>query len=143
MKRLLIDAAIAFGATFLFAYAKLFLASGIEHADKWLLPCLYGLYFGAICLVIFEVTVRVARSLALFCAVSWLAVTGLLVFGILGALEANLTLRELGIDVFVDGRITFGGVLYKLFDPLGLMAVAATVLFMRKTFKRKTPEKPD
>lgn len=119
----------------LLGYAHLLIFFGLEHYDKWLMPLLYGLYYGIICFTIFVLTIRLIKSRLVFCLTSWCVVFFLLSLNIQSAKKIGLTEKKWGYDIFVNGEITNIGIAYKIADPLGGMACVATILFIVQLVK--------
>lgn len=110
----------------------------INHYDKWLIPVIYGVSYGAGCFLIFTVSIRILHSRLIF-ALSSSAITLLLIYlNINAAQKGNLTQRINGYDLYINGQWTNIGLVYEAMNPYGFMAIYAVLLFIfpRMIFKK-------
>lgn len=126
-KRYFKDLLLCVGGILFGSYAWLLISAGPQHYDKWLLPVINGLYYGLACFFIFVISIRLCKSNALFFLLSCSAALLLLYFNISAAMNIHLTERIFGYDTFINGKITAIGILYKMLNPLTLMAMYASI----------------
>ena len=121
---------------FVYSYAYQTIWYGGPY-DKFLLPLVNGLFFGSVCFFVYTISFRIFRSKVLFFILSWVIVIGMFCLNLTGAKEAGLSQNVRGHDIFINGEITQYGMFHEFLDPIGVMAIWASVLLVSYCWRQR------
>lgn len=128
------DFLILFLLSFLYSYLYYIFFFDVPR-NLFLIPILEGLYFAFICYFIIWISLRRLKSIELFCFLSWGGAILLSIINIIGGEQSSLTYRVNGMELFVNGQITFLGIIFEFLDPVGFLAFFSTFILLRKRIR--------
>ena len=136
------DAGIILPTIFLFYYIPVVIEMGFRHYDQIFIPLFNTLYYGVPICTIWIVSVRLVQSYFLF----WTASTGtaclLLWHRIEAATNSNLTLKQGGWYLYLEGDMTPYGMVYNFFaNPIGVAVLIVTSVLICLMIIAKEPER--
>lgn len=105
---------------------------GMEKLFKVVPSIFYGAYYGFLLSLMYFISLKFLKSEVVFFIISWLTCLGLFFSNLSGAQDRTLTLYRYGHAIYSEGNISEFGILYEFLDPIGITAIVATILIVRK-----------